>query len=71
MGWNGDALTVKFVHSKNKDIESRESGKARHIFANPLIPEICAVLSLGRYFARDVQKAGTGTHNGDFTQQFH
>jgi hypothetical protein len=45
-GWNGDALAIKFAHIK-KDMEGKESWKARHIFENPLIPEICAVLSLG------------------------
>jgi hypothetical protein len=48
MGGNtSDVLTVKFTDSKN-DMEGKESGKARHIFANPLIPKICAVLSLGQ-----------------------
>jgi hypothetical protein len=46
MAWNGDVFTIRFVHSK-KDMQGKESRKSRHIFANLLIPEICAVLSLG------------------------
>jgi hypothetical protein len=28
MGWNGDALTIKFVHSK-KDMKGKEYGKSK------------------------------------------
>jgi hypothetical protein len=44
----GDAMTVKFSHSK-KDMEGKDSGKKRHVYANPEMPEISCPTSLGRY----------------------
>ena len=50
IGWHGDAMTVKFSHSK-KDMEGKDSGKKRHVYANPEMPEICCPTSTGRYLA--------------------
>jgi hypothetical protein len=50
ISWHGDAMTVKFSHSK-KDMEGKDSGKKRHIYANSEMPEICCPTSLGRYLA--------------------
>jgi hypothetical protein len=50
IGWHGDAMTVKFSHSK-KDMEGKDSGKNRHVYANPEMPEICCPTSTGRYLA--------------------
>jgi len=48
INWDADAIGVKFAHSK-MDQEGDRSAQLRHIYANPLIPEICPVLSLARY----------------------
>jgi hypothetical protein len=56
-------------------MEGKESGKARHIFANPLIPEICVVLYLGNnllgMFRRLARAHMMANGNYYTTQQFH
>jgi hypothetical protein len=52
MGWYEDALTVKLAHAKNDQTgEHSISTEPRHIYANPINPEICPILSLGIYFS--------------------
>jgi hypothetical protein len=48
MGWENDAMTVQFAHTKT-DREGKESGFKHHIYANPEVPEICPILSMARY----------------------
>jgi hypothetical protein len=48
LAWTGDAMTIKFAHTK-KDMAGLDGGHKRHIYANPNMPEICAVLSTSRY----------------------
>jgi hypothetical protein len=50
ISWEGDALAVRFGHMKN-DQEGTRPRDARHIYANPLLPEICPILSLAVYAA--------------------
>ena len=45
MEWNGDALQIYFAHSKT-DQTGREALHPRHIFANPLHPQICPIVGL-------------------------
>ena len=47
--WKGDALGIIFAHMKNDQLGERPRD-ARHIYANPICPEICPILSLGIYF---------------------
>lgn len=47
--WKGDALGIYFAHMKNDQLGERPRD-ARHIFANPLMPEICPILALGLYW---------------------
>jgi hypothetical protein len=46
--WAEDALGIYFAHMKN-DQEGDRPRDARHIYANPLQPEVCAILSLAIY----------------------
>ena len=50
MIWKEDALGVFFAHMKN-DPEGKRPRDARHIYANPYMPDICPILSLGVYLA--------------------
>jgi hypothetical protein len=49
MEWRGDALGIYFAHMKN-DQSGERPRDARHVYANPICPEICPILSLGLYF---------------------
>ena len=46
--WSEDALCVVFPKMKNDQTGERPRDP-RHVYANPLMPEICPVLSLGIY----------------------
>jgi hypothetical protein len=48
ISWSEDALIIKFAHMKN-DKFGEEQQYERHIYANPLNPVICPILSLGLY----------------------
>jgi len=48
MKWTNDSLGIYFAHMKNDQFGERPRDP-RHIYANPLIPEICPILSLGLY----------------------
>jgi hypothetical protein len=48
LAWIGDAMSIKFEHTK-KDMAGLDGGHKRHIYANPNMPKICAVLSSSRY----------------------
>jgi hypothetical protein len=48
MDWIEDALVVRFAHQKN-DQEGVRSQEPRHVFPNPLMPAVCAVLALAIY----------------------
>ncbi|EGZ18443.1 hypothetical protein PHYSODRAFT_503454 [Phytophthora sojae] len=50
MSWDGDALAILFGHMKNDQDGSRPRD-ARHVYANPFVPEICPVLTLAMYAA--------------------
>jgi hypothetical protein len=49
MCWRGDALAIYFAHAKN-DQDGEGNRDPRHIYANPLNPAICPILSLGIYW---------------------
>ena len=49
MELRADALCVYFAQMKNDQTGSRPRDP-RHIYANPLMPEICPILSLGMYW---------------------
>lgn len=49
MEWKDDALGVYFAHMKNDQFGERPRDP-RHIYANPLIPQICPILALGMYW---------------------
>ncbi|ETL79786.1 hypothetical protein L917_19651 [Phytophthora nicotianae] len=46
MEWGEDALKVFFAHMKN-DQRGTRPRDPRHIYANPLMPEVCPILALG------------------------
>lgn len=46
MEWRNDSLVIYFAHMKN-DQNGDKAHTARHIFANPVHPEICPILALG------------------------
>lgn len=47
--WHEDALGIYFSQMKNDQAGDRPRD-ARHVYANPLNPEVCPILSLGIYF---------------------
>lgn len=49
MEWTSDALAIYFAHMKN-DQQGERPKDPRHVYANPLRPEICPILALGIYF---------------------
>lgn len=48
IGWDEDSLCIYFAHQKNDQLGEKPRDP-RHIYANPLIPQVCPVLSLGIY----------------------
>ena len=46
--WAEDSLSVYFDHSKTDSLGSQEK-YTRHVYANPLQPEVCPILLLGIY----------------------
>lgn len=48
MEWRDDALGIYFAHMKNDQTGERPKDP-RHIYANPINPMICPILSLGLY----------------------
>lgn len=49
MEWEGDSMVMYFAHMKNDQEGKRKDPK--HVFANPLLPEICPILALAIYLA--------------------
>ncbi|KAH9099840.1 hypothetical protein Ae201684P_018849 [Aphanomyces euteiches] len=50
MEWSNDSLCIYFAHMKN-DQGGERPRDPRHIYANPLSPEICPILPLSIYWA--------------------
>ena len=46
--WKDDALGIYFAHMKNDQAAERPRDP-RHVYANPTMPEVCPILSLGVY----------------------
>jgi hypothetical protein len=46
--WKNDSMLVYFSHMKNDQLGDKPRDP-RHIYANPILPDICPVLSLGIY----------------------
>jgi len=46
---DGDALLIYYAQEKT-DHQGRKARDPRHVYANPFMPEICPILSLGLYF---------------------
>jgi hypothetical protein len=46
LSWHGDALVVELCQHRNGDAINK-AGRPRHVYANPLQPEICPILALG------------------------
>ena len=49
MDWSNDALQI-FVFQAKNDQEGDKAKYPKHVFANPVNPAICPILSLGIYF---------------------
>jgi hypothetical protein len=49
MEWRGDALVIRFCNSK-KDQTGDHMQYPRHIYPNPIMPEICPILALGMFW---------------------
>jgi hypothetical protein len=47
--WTQDALAIRFSHMKNDQEGDRRD--PRHVYANPLMPQVCPILSLAIYVA--------------------
>ena len=50
LAWREDALTIMFGHMKN-DQEGDRPRDPRHLYANPIVPEVCPILALAIYGA--------------------
>jgi hypothetical protein len=48
IGWENDALTIKFGNTKS-DIEGETTSEVKRLYANPFMPNICVVLALAIY----------------------
>jgi hypothetical protein len=46
--WDNDVMTVQLAHTKSH-LAGDDTGYKRHPYYNPLVPNICAVLSLTNY----------------------
>jgi hypothetical protein len=46
--WMEDALRINFAHMKNDQL-GEIPRDPRHVYTNPIMPEICPLLSLGMY----------------------
>jgi hypothetical protein len=69
MEWREDALGIYFCHMKNDQLGERPKDP-RHVYANPLLPEICPILALGIYLmthpvGEGVQKLFPGTNQAE------
>jgi len=64
ISWNGDAMAVQFAHSKTDQIGAT-AGWKRHIYANPSMPEICAVLSYALCRQTFPAEEGSKLFNGE------
>jgi hypothetical protein len=60
MDWKEDALTIAMPHQKN-DQAGEKPKDPKHVYANPLRPEICPILALALYF---IQFPETFQHGG-------
>jgi hypothetical protein len=49
MEWTEDSMAIYFAHMKNDQFGDRPKDP-RHIYANPVMPEICPILGLGIYW---------------------
>lgn len=47
--WSGDCLRVTFAKSKG-DQTGEGLGNVKHVYANPLRPEVCCILAMAIYF---------------------
>jgi hypothetical protein len=57
--WSEDALVVLFATTKTDKKGERAEETAKHIYANPLQPQICAILALAVYvFTNTFHKDG-------------
>ncbi|KAG6944071.1 hypothetical protein JG688_00017282 [Phytophthora aleatoria] len=52
ISWEEDSLAIRFGHMKN-DQDGTRHRDARHNYANPFLPEICPILYLAIYAAKD------------------
>ena len=48
IGWENDALTIKFGNTKS-DIEGETTSEIKRLYANPFMPNICVVLAIAIY----------------------
>jgi hypothetical protein len=57
--WVNDAMVVEFSQAKNDQLGEHQHPK--HIYANPIIPAICPILSLGLYLM--IRESNTEQNN--------
>ena len=54
MEWKNDSLCIYFAHMKNDQFaEKPQHPRHIYIYANPLMLEICPILSFGIYFSNN------------------
>lgn len=74
LDWKDDALTILFCTTKTD--QGGDRTYPRHVYANPLKPEICPILALGVYLmlsefgADDVKLFGGGNQYSHFSTSF-
>ena len=47
--WSQDAMVISFATTKTDKKGERAEETAKHVYANPIMPMICAILSLAVY----------------------
>jgi hypothetical protein len=47
--WSQDAMVISFATTKTDKKGERTEETAKHVYANPIMPQICPVLSLAVY----------------------
>jgi hypothetical protein len=50
INWDNDVITVQLAHTKSDMLAGDDAGYKRHLYSNPLVLNICAVLSLTKYW---------------------
>jgi hypothetical protein len=69
MRYSGDCLQIRFAKSKG-DQTGEGLGNTKHVYANPIQPEICCILSMALYFLSTPRRVPTQQQSPNDTKFF-